>query len=91
MACGLAVVITAFGDNDRWLKDGEGGYTIPLQSPASLAECIIHLLKNPDMRKRFGQTNRETIQARSSFQGEMAKVEQLYRFLTEGRKGSSIE
>lgn len=81
MACGLPVVITDFGDNRRWVKDGEGGYLVPLKSPMILAQKIVYLLKNEDARRQFGQVNRSVIKERNNYYIEMAKVEHIYQEL----------
>lgn len=86
MACGLPVVITDFGDNRQWVKDGEGGFLIPLKDPAVLAEKIIHLLKDADLRARWGQINRSVIEEQNSYHKEMAKVERIYQQLAKEHK-----
>ncbi len=86
MACGLPVVITDFGDNRQWVQDGEGGFLIPLKSPTVLAEKVVHLLKNPDLRTRWGQINRRVIEERNNYHKEMAKVERIYLRLAQEHK-----
>ncbi len=86
MACGLPVVITDFGDNREWVQDGAGGFLIPLQNPAALAEKVVHLLQNQDLRTRWGQINRGVIQERNSYHQEMAKVERIYTQLAKERQ-----
>ncbi len=81
MACGLPVVITDFGNNKEWVQDGEGGYLVPLKQPSILAEKIIHLLKSAELRKKFGNVNRETIDTRNSYHREMKKMEGVYQTL----------
>jgi L-malate glycosyltransferase len=84
MACELPVVITDFGDNGLWVKDGQGGFLVPLKSPSLLAERIAHLLKNEDVRRMFGKFNREVIEERNDYNKEMEKVERVYLTLTGG-------
>jgi len=79
MACGLAVVITEFGDNRKWVKDGENGFIVPLKEPKTLAEKIIYLLKNEDVRIEFGRRNREIILERNDYYKEMDKMEKIYK------------
>jgi len=78
MACELPVVITDFGNNRDWVKDGEGGFIIPTKNPAILAEKIVYLLQNQDLRKRFGKINREVIEERNNYEKEMKSMEDIY-------------
>ena len=78
MACELPVVITDFGNNRDWVKDGEGGFIIPTENPAILAEKIVFLLKNEDIRRRFGKINRGVIEERNNYEKEMKSMEDIY-------------
>jgi len=78
MACELPVVITDFGNNRDWVKDGEGGFIIPAKNPSILAEKIVYLLQNQDARSRFGKVNRRVVEERNDYKKEMAKMESLY-------------
>lgn len=78
MACGLPAVITNFGDNSKWVKDGENGFTFPPKNEKVLAEKIIYLLKNNELRKEFGENNRKVIEQRDNYYREMEKTEKIY-------------
>jgi glycosyltransferase involved in cell wall biosynthesis len=84
MACGLPVVITDFGDNERWVEDGVNGFLISMHDPEALASRIIHLLRNQDDRIRFGQANRKIIEERNNYEREMGKMGKLYEQLIDG-------
>ncbi|MBI5643596.1 MAG: glycosyltransferase [Deltaproteobacteria bacterium] len=77
MSCGLPVVITDSGENGRWVKDGVGGFLVPVKSPERLSERILDLIENPD-RKKIGRINRETIIRKNDYFNEMGKMEVLY-------------
>jgi glycosyltransferase involved in cell wall biosynthesis len=81
MACGLPVVITDFGDNRKWVEDGENGFLVPLRNPEALASRILALLSDKEKRIKFGQINRQTIEERNDLQKEMRKIEELYQVL----------
>lgn len=81
MACQLPVVITDSGGNREWVKDGENGFLVPIKSPVALAEKIIFLLKNEDIRKKFAEINRKIIEGKNNYFVEMAKVEDIYQKL----------
>ena len=86
MACGLAVVITDFGDNRMWVEDGVNGYLIPLRSPEALASKIVHLLRNREVREEFGQVSRQIIEEKNNWEVEMEKMRKLYKEQIERRK-----
>ncbi|MCK4731435.1 MAG: glycosyltransferase family 4 protein, partial [Methanophagales archaeon] len=86
MACGLPVIITDFGDNRKWVEDGVNGFIVPLKDPKALAEKIIYLLENKDIRKEFGMRNREIIEERNNYYREMEKMENIYIELVERYK-----
>lgn len=81
MACGLPAVITDFGDNSKWVKDGVSGFIVPLKDPKTLAEKIIYLLKNKDSRMKFGVKNRKIIEERNNYYKEMEKMGDIYEEL----------
>ena len=78
MACGLPVVVTNSGDNRNWIKDRENGFVVPPKNPKLLAEKIIYLLETEDVRKRFGNINREIIEQKADYKKEMEKMEIIY-------------
>jgi len=81
MACGLPVVITDVADNKKWVKDGVNGFLVPAKDSKSLAEKIVYLLKNENVRKKFGKINREIIEERNNYYREMKKIEDIYEKL----------
>lgn len=84
MACGLPVVITDVGDNRGWVKDGENGFIVPIKDPVTLAEKIIYLLENKDIRIKFGRANRKIIKERNDYRKEMGKMENICEELIRG-------
>jgi len=81
MACGLPVVITDVMDNKKWVEDEVNGCLVPTKDPKSLAEKIIYLLQNEDIRKKFGKLNRKIIEERNNYYKEMEKMEDIYKNL----------
>jgi glycosyltransferase involved in cell wall biosynthesis len=86
MACGLPVIITDFGDNKKWVEDGVNGFLIPLRNPQLLATRIIQLIRNREVRDKFGRINRQIIVERNDWETEMKKVEKLYETSVEQSK-----
>jgi len=86
MACGLPVVVTDAADNRKWVEDGVNGFLVRIKDPKSLAERIVYLLKNENIRNRFGKINRKIIQERNDYYKVMEKMESIYEELVEGYK-----
>ena len=82
MASGLPAIVTDFGDNGEWVKEGVNGFLIPLKSPEVLASKLINLLQDKDKIKQFGQRNREVIEDRNNWEKEMNKMGHIYQELT---------
>jgi len=81
MACELPVVVTDFGDNNRWINDGVNGYLFPVGDYKILAEKIISLIDNKVMQKKMGEINRKIVEINFNEKIEMKKVIVLYKKL----------
>jgi len=81
MACGLPIIITDVAENRKWVEDGVNGFVIPVKDLKPLAEKIIYLLKNENIRKKFGKINRKIIEERNNYYKEMEKMEDIYKEL----------
>jgi len=78
MACKVALVITDVGDNRTWVRNEENGFIVPIKNPEALAEKIIYLLENEEVRKRFGEISRRRIEEKGDYYKEMEKMRELY-------------
>jgi L-malate glycosyltransferase len=78
MSCGLPVVITDSGENGEWVKNGEGGFLVPVKNPEALAEKIVFLLKDASLRKAAGSVNRKIIMEKNDYYKEMLRMEKIY-------------
>jgi len=81
MACGLPVVITNAGENDKWIDDGENGFLVGAKNPRALAEKMVVLLRNRILREKFGAEARETVMEKNDYYREMEKMEKIYQNL----------
>ena len=57
MACGKPVVVTSVGDVPVLVKNGVNGIVILFGKADMLAESIIYLAENPELRKLMGKAN----------------------------------
>jgi len=53
MACGLPVVASKIPANEEWIKPGENGFLVPPGDSMELAECIVSVLRNDQLRLRM--------------------------------------
>lgn len=55
MACGTPVVASQVGGLAFLVQDGVTGYTVPTSDPHALADRLLSLIKDPDLRDRMGK------------------------------------
>ena len=61
MACGSPIVMTDVGCGREAVIDGVTGYVVPVGSKTVLAQRIIFLLENPQIREKMGKKCREYV------------------------------
>jgi glycosyltransferase involved in cell wall biosynthesis/uncharacterized membrane protein len=64
MAAGLPVVATNVGGVSELVVDGETGFLVPPADPRALAEALERLLRDPELRHRFGAAARRRAKRR---------------------------
>lgn len=62
MACGIPIVASKIGGISDAVKDGENGLLVPSRDSNTLAEAIIYLLENKDVREKMGKNGRKKIE-----------------------------
>ena len=62
MACGVPIVASKIGGIPDAVKDGENGLLVPPRDPEKLADAIIYLLENENIRKKMGKNGREKVE-----------------------------
>lgn len=66
-ACGLPVVASdRVGCVPDLVRPGETGEVYPSGSPAELADRIVHLARDPELRRREGNAGRSLVRAEYS-------------------------
>jgi glycosyltransferase involved in cell wall biosynthesis len=78
MACERPVVATKAGGIPEAVRDGETGVLVPPHDEAALAAGIVQLLKDPSMRKRFGQAGRERVVSEFSVERLVTGTARVY-------------
>lgn len=73
------VISSDFGAMHSVVRDGVDGYRVPFADPRALAEKIIFLLQNPQIRSSMGKKGYEKIKHEDlTWKGVAKKIEQLY-------------
>lgn len=88
MATGLPAIVTDTAENATWVEDGTGGFVIPVSQPGVLADKVIQLARDPELRRAMGAHNRPVIEQRNNFFVEMKKMEQLYERIVSGARAA---
>ena len=78
MACGIPVVVTDSGENNKWIGDGVSGTLFPVRDPEALAREVSRLLTDRAASRSYGDAGRQVILARNDYAVEMEKMERLY-------------
>ena len=95
MACETAVVASAVGGIKEVVVDGETGFLVPLeqmkQSPfeainpekfaRDLAQRVNKLIKDPELRERFGKAGRKRVEENFSWTAIAERTKRLYQSL----------
>ena len=74
MACEVPVVITNSGENDKWVKDRENGFLIPISDPEQLAKQIMELFRDQTLASKVGKKGRKFIINENDILNEMNKM-----------------
>ena len=78
MACGTPVVASQVGGLAFLVQHGVTGYTVPVDEPEALADCLKELIKNRGLREKMGQQAAEF--ARQYGWNVIARrIEEVYR------------
>lgn len=79
MAARLPVVATRAPALEEIMVDGETGYLVPLDDDQALAQRILELLRDEQLRKRMGEAGRRRVETAFSREVMVQNTIQLYR------------
>jgi glycosyltransferase involved in cell wall biosynthesis len=85
MACGVAVVATDVPGTNELVVDRESGLLVPAYDPPALAEALVELLEDPDLRARLGARGRERMERHFSLEAMVRAKESLYQDVARSR------
>jgi glycosyltransferase involved in cell wall biosynthesis len=81
MACGCPIVATSVSGNLDVLTSGHDGLLIPPKSPDNMADAVIRLLDDPNLRKKLGINAYNTIKKRFTWDIITNKFLEIYHSL----------
>lgn len=79
MACGVPVVATALGGPVEIIESADQGILIPPEDPEAIADAVIRLRSDPDLRRRMAVAGRERVVSAFSVGRYVREVEEIYR------------
>jgi glycosyltransferase involved in cell wall biosynthesis len=78
LASGTTVLATAVGGIPEMIKHRQNGWLVAARQNEELAEAIITLLHEPDLRARFGQNARQTAEGNFSTNRFTRDIDSFY-------------
>ena len=79
MACGKPIVATTAGGMPEVVNDGATGLLVPPRDHQAMAEAIVKLLTNPDLRARMGAAGLARVRAKFSAERMVQDTLEVYR------------
>jgi glycosyltransferase involved in cell wall biosynthesis len=90
MAAGLPMIATDVGGNSEALEDGVSGVIVPARDPRRLADAILHLARDADLRKRIGTAACERVSRSFTLEACVQSYDLFYRGLLSGQRPGDI-
>lgn len=78
MSCGIPSIATDVEGSSELIKDGETGLLVPPRNPERLAEAILRLLDDEELRTRLGANARKYIVTNYDWELITDKIEEIY-------------
>ena len=90
MQAGLPMIVTDVGGNAEAVASGETGLVVAPRDPDALADAILRLASDGELRRRYGEAGRRRVEQHFSLEGCVAAYEALYRGLLDGKVPADI-
>lgn len=82
LACGTPVIATGVGGTVEQIKEGETGFITPPADPFAMAERVLYLLKEDELRNRLSIGAAEDAKKRFGHERMIAEYLAYYREIT---------
>ena len=77
MACGKVVIGTQAGGIPEIITHERDGFLFPVNDDLALAEILLALIRNPELRKSIGEAARRTVLERFTIETQVKAIEDL--------------
>lgn len=85
MSCELPVIVTKTKGYCEIVEDKKTGIILKDRKPSTMAEAIIQLLENDDLRKRFGIEGRKRVEKFYDWNKNVDTMIELYNKVLQGK------
>lgn len=89
MACGLPVVGSAVGGITFTIADGQTGFLVPPKNPEALADKLLHLYHEPELRQKMGAAARTRVEREFTWSTVARRTAALYDSLLLNQRPTS--
>ncbi|HEV8339863.1 MAG TPA: glycosyltransferase [bacterium] len=86
MALGRPVVATRVGGLPGLIVEGRHGYLVTPGDPGALAERVLHLLRQPELRRRVGTASAQRVADQFGIETMVRATESLYEAVLAGKR-----
>ena len=76
-----ALVVSELPYCQEWFHDGTNGVMVPVGDSITLAQSMVALCADADLRRSLGTAGRRLVEARADYKRCMDKLETVYREL----------
>ncbi len=80
-ACGAPLVVSSLPYCGEWFVNGENGLLVPVRDAKALAEALVAVCTDEDLRGRLGAAGRRLVVERADYHRCMDALEAVYRDL----------
>jgi len=77
MACSLPPIVTDIQGNREWIKNGVNGILVPVADPEKLAEKILLLADNYELRRKLQLKAKETVRTKVNWQKNISLLTRI--------------
>jgi glycosyltransferase involved in cell wall biosynthesis len=78
MACGTAIIGTPVGGIPDFLRDGETGLFCESKNPQSIADKIIKIIENEELRQKLVKNSRELVEEKYNWNNIAEEFKRIY-------------
>ncbi len=83
LSCGTPVISTFADGIPEAVKNGENGILVPVNNPKKLADAVVFLLDNRNIREQFAQAGRKWVINNFSLDATINRLRNVYRQIGE--------